>query len=55
MSAAVRVGFVCDSERNEIAGEIVPTGTAARAPVNVCAVVDVSGSMGELARVKDRT
>jgi hypothetical protein len=26
-----------------------------RAPVNVDAVVDVSGSMGELARVKDRT
>jgi Mg-chelatase subunit ChlD len=55
MSAAVRVGFVCDSERHEIAVEIAPTGPAARAPVNVCAVVDVSGSMGELARVKDRT
>jgi hypothetical protein len=35
--------------------EIAPTGPAARAPVNVCAVVDVSASMGELARVKDRT
>jgi hypothetical protein len=46
---------VCDSERHEIAVEIAPTGPAARAPVNVCAVVDVSGSMGELARVKDRT
>jgi hypothetical protein len=55
MSAEVRVGFVCDSERHEIAVEIAPTGPAARAPVNVCAVVDVSGSMGELARVKDRT
>jgi hypothetical protein len=55
MSAAVRVGFVCDSERRELAVEIAPTGPAARAPVNVCAVVDVSGSMGELARVKDRT
>jgi hypothetical protein len=55
MSAEVRVGFVHDSERHEIAVEIAPTGPAARAPVNVCAVVDVSGSMGELARVKDRT
>ena len=55
MSAAVRVGFVHDVERHEIAVEIAPTGPAARAPVNVCAVVDVSGSMGELARVKDRT
>ncbi|NDC41104.1 MAG: VWA domain-containing protein, partial [Chitinophagia bacterium] len=42
-------------DANEIAVEIAPTGPAARAPVNVCAVVDVSGSMGELARVKDRT
>ena len=55
MSAAVRVAFVRDAERREVAVEIAPTGPAARAPVNVCAVVDVSGSMGELARVKDRT
>jgi Mg-chelatase subunit ChlD len=55
MSAAVRVGFVRDAERREVAVEIAPTGPAARAPVNVCAVVDVSGSMGDLARVKDRT
>lgn len=55
MSAAVRVGFVLDAESREVAVEIAPTGPAARAPVNVCAVVDVSGSMGELARVKDRT
>jgi Mg-chelatase subunit ChlD len=53
MSAAVRVGFVLDAERREVAVGIAPTGPAARAPVSVCAVVDVSGSMGDPARVKD--
>jgi Mg-chelatase subunit ChlD len=55
MSAAIRVTHVHDAERREVAVQIAPTGPAARAPVNVCAVVDVSGSMGEPARVKDGT
>jgi Mg-chelatase subunit ChlD len=55
MSAAVRVSYVHDDERGAVAVQIAPTGPAARAPVNVCAVVDVSGSMNELARVKDKT
>lgn len=56
MSSAVRVCFAPIGSESDglIAVQIAPTEIPARAPVNLCAVVDVSGSMGDLVQVKDR-
>ena len=56
MSSAVRVCFASIGSESDglIAVQIAPTEIPARAPVNLCAVVDVSGSMGDLVQVKDR-
>jgi Mg-chelatase subunit ChlD len=55
MSSAVRVCVApIASEHGLIAVTITPTEIPTRAPVNLCAVVDVSGSMGDRVQVKDR-
>lgn len=48
-SACVRV----DTDAGRVMISVVPTGPASRAPVDVCAVVDVSGSMGVEATRKE--
>lgn len=48
-SACVRV----DTDAGRAMISVVPTGPASRAPVDVCAVVDVSGSMGVEATRKE--
>ncbi len=42
-----------DAEAGLIMVEVAPMEAAARAPVDICAVVDVSGSMGRPANIKD--
>lgn len=49
----VSLEVVADVETGTVLVEIVPTTVAARTPVDICAVVDVSGSMGVNAKMKD--